>query len=391
MSKARLVITAVELEGRSPGEVAASYGLSRSWVYELLARYRAEGDAALEPRSRRPRTNPRATPPPVVELVLRLRRELSESGLDAGPHTLAWHLRTHHDITVSVSTIWRILHRAALITPQPQKRPRNSYQRFEATLPNETWQTDFTHVSLADGTDTEVLTFLDDHSRYVLACTAQRAVTTTLVITAFRQAVTAHGIPAIRALRQRHGLHRPPLRRQGRTQQVPERARPTRHHAEELPTQPPPDLRQSRTRPADPQEVAQHPTTSGDHRRAPDPARHLGRALQHRPPTPIPGGRTPAQAYQARPKATPTRSNHGSHYRQRYDQVDKTGSVTLRHDSRLHHIGIGRAHAGTRVIMLIHDLDIRVIDALTGELLRALTLDPTRDYQPQKREDTPDP
>ncbi|MFN8127162.1 MAG: hypothetical protein U0R28_00025, partial [Candidatus Nanopelagicales bacterium] len=91
------------------------------------------------------------------------------------------------------------------------------------------------------------------------------------------------------------------------------------------------------------------------------------------------------------PKATPTHGNQGTHYRLRYDLVDKTGSVTLRHDSRLHHIGIGRAHAGTRVVMLIHDLDIRVVDALTGELLRALTLDPTRNYQPQKREDTPDP
>lgn len=391
MSKARLVITAVELEGRSPGEVAASYGLSRSWVYELLARYRAEGDAALEPRSRRPRTNPRATPPPVVELVLRLRRELSESGLDAGPHTLAWHLRTHHDITVSVSTIWRILHRAALITPQPQKRPRNSYQRFEATLPNETWQTDFTHVSLADGTDTEVLTFLDDHSRYVLACTAQRAVTTTLVITAFRQAVTAHGIPA--SVLSDNGMVftvRLSGGKGGRNKFQNELARL--------------DITQKNSRPSHPQtcgkvERVQQTLKKWLSTRPPAAtiaelqtqldtwAEHYNTARPHR----ALGGRTPAQAFQARPKATPTRSTHGSHYRQRYDQVDKTGSVTLRHDSRLHHIGIGRAHAGTRVIMLVHDIDIRVIDALTGELLRALTLDPTRDYQPQKREDTPDP
>ena len=102
-------------------------------------------------------------------------------------------------------------------------------------------------------------------------------------------------------------------------------------------------------------------------------------------------GRTPDQAYRSRPKDTPTRSNQDSHYRLRYDTVDKTGSVTLRHDSRLHHIGIGRAHTGTRVLMLIHDLDIRVADLLTGELLRHLTLDPTRDYQPQNHEDTPDP
>lgn len=118
--------------------------------------------------------------------------------------------------------------------------------------------------------------------------------------------------------------------------------------------------------------------------------------------SPDPGDRTPAptdpwaaappaHAHQTRPKASPARSNQGDHYRIGYDQIDKTGSVTLRHDSRLNHIGIGRAHAGTRVLMLIHDLDIRVVDALTGELLRHLTLDTTRDYQPQKRKDTPDP
>ena len=116
-------------------------------------------------------------------------------------------------------------------------------------------------------------------------------------------------------------------------------------------------------------------------------AEHYNTARPHRSLS----GRTPDQAYRSRPKATPTHGNQGSHYRLRYDTVDKTGSVTLRHDSRLHHIGIGRAHAGTRILMLIQDLDIRVVDALTGELLRTLTLNPDRDYQPQKLKDTPDP
>ena len=388
MSQARLVITAVVLEGRSPSEVAASYGVSRSWIYELLARYRAEGDAALEPRSRRPRTNPRATPTPVVDLVLRLRGELTDAGLHAGAHTLAWHLAEHHDTTVSVSTIWRILHRAGLIEPQPQKRPRNSYHRFEAALPNETWQTDFTHVRLADGTDTEVLTFLDDHSRYVLACTAHRAITTPKVIATFRQAVACHGIPA--SVLSDNGLVFTARHRGGRNK--------FQNELERL------HIVQKNSRPSHPQtcgkvERVQQTLKKWLARRPPAAtltelqtlldtwAQHYNTARPHRSLA----GRTPAQAYQARPKATPTRGNQGSHYRLRYDQIDKTGSVTLRHDSRLHHIGVGRAHAGTRVVMLIHDLDIRVVDALTGELLRALTLDPTRDYQPQNHEDTPDP
>ncbi|MGD0702841.1 MAG: helix-turn-helix domain-containing protein [Trebonia sp.] len=60
MSKARLVITAVTVEKRPVSEVAKSYGVARSWVYTLLARYQAEGEAAFEPRSRRPKTSPSA-------------------------------------------------------------------------------------------------------------------------------------------------------------------------------------------------------------------------------------------------------------------------------------------------------------------------------------------
>src|SRR3712207_7271816 len=93
MSKARLVITAIEVEGRTAAEVIAAYGVSRSWPYELLARYRAEGDTAFEPRSRRLHTSPRATPARTVELVLRIRKQLSEAGLDAGADTIGWHLK----------------------------------------------------------------------------------------------------------------------------------------------------------------------------------------------------------------------------------------------------------------------------------------------------------
>src|SRR4051794_4709256 len=119
MSKARLVIIAIEVEGRTPAEVCAAYGVSRSWVYELLARHRAEGDTAFEPRSRRPRTSPRTTPPETIELVLRLRKQLTEAGLDAGAgaDTIGWHLTHHHRITVSRATIHRILTRAGQVTP----------------------------------------------------------------------------------------------------------------------------------------------------------------------------------------------------------------------------------------------------------------------------------
>jgi Integrase core domain len=110
-----------------------------------------------------------------------------------------------------------------------------------------------------------------------------------------------------------------------------------------------------------------------------------------RPHRSLPGRITPAAAYQLRPKATPGDRADDTHWRVRNDRVDKSGRVTLRHNGRLHHIGLGHEHARTRVVMLIADHHVRVIDAATGELLRDLTLDPTRDYQPLGRPPGPPP
>ena len=196
MSKARLVITAVTVEKRPVSEVARSYGVARSWIYALLDRYRAEGEAAFEPRSRRPKTSPTAISPDTAELIIRLRKELAGQGLDAGPQTIAWHLEQHHHVKVSPATVSRCLARQGLVTPDPSKRPKSSYIRFAAEMPNECWQSDFTHYPLADGADTEILTWLDDHSRYALSLTAHHRVTGPAVLLAFRAASEEHGIPA---------------------------------------------------------------------------------------------------------------------------------------------------------------------------------------------------
>ncbi len=196
MSRARLVITAVTVEKRPVSEVARSYGVARSWIYTLLARYRAEGDAALEPRSRRPRTSPRAISADTADLIVRFRKELTGQGMDAGPVTIAWHLEHHHQARVSPATISRHLTRRGLIAPEPKKRPKSSYLRFQADQPNERWQADFTHYPLANGAGTEILTWLDDHSRYALSVTAHQRITGPIVLTAFQAAITAHGAPA---------------------------------------------------------------------------------------------------------------------------------------------------------------------------------------------------
>ncbi|MGR6967022.1 IS481 family transposase [Geodermatophilus sp. URMC 61] len=370
MSKARLVITAIEVEGRSPAEVIAAYGVSRSWLYELLARYRTEGDAAFEPRSRRPHTSPGATPPPTVELVLRLRKQLSEAGLDAGADTIGWHLTHHHQVTLSRATIHRILTRAGAVVPAPAKRPKGSYLRFAAEQPNETWQSDFTHYRLTTGAVTEIITWLDDHSRLALHVSAHPRITGPIVLATFRQAADRHGYPAS-TLTDNGTVYTTRFAGGGSG----------RNHLEH-------ELRrlgivQKNSRP-------NHPTTCGKVERFQQTLKNWLRAQpaqpatldqlqalldvfiaaynQHRPHRSLPHRATPATAYTARPKATPGADrDRDTHDRVRTDRIDTTGCVTLRLAGRLHHIGIGRTHAGTHVLLLVQDLHVRVIDAATGE------------------------
>jgi transposase len=166
MDLAGYVINAVVVEKRSVREVAASHEVSKTWLYELLARYREQGPDGLVAQSRRPRSSPTRVATKLEDEIVALRKQLAEQGLDAGAHTIHYHLaRRHRRAVPSVATIWRILSRRGFVTPQPHKRPRSSYIRFCAELPNECWQADTTHWALADGTEVEILNMLDDHSR----------------------------------------------------------------------------------------------------------------------------------------------------------------------------------------------------------------------------------
>lgn len=123
MSRARVAVLSVITEQRSVTAAAAEYGYSRRHLQRLIARYRAGGLDAVEPRSRRPRSNPAATPAEVRERIIELRLQLTKDGLDAGPVTLAWHLEQDGRHPPSTSTIRRILHDAGLVTPEPRERP----------------------------------------------------------------------------------------------------------------------------------------------------------------------------------------------------------------------------------------------------------------------------
>jgi hypothetical protein len=152
-------------------------GVSQGWISRLVARYRLEGEAAFEPRSRRPLTHPTRLPQPTIDLIIELREKLAGKGLDNGPRTIAWHLHHHPGLIVSPASVHRHLHPAGLIIPTPQKRPRSSYIRFAADRPNQRWQADFAHWWLADTTHVEIVNWLDDRARYALSVTAHRRVT----------------------------------------------------------------------------------------------------------------------------------------------------------------------------------------------------------------------
>jgi transposase InsO family protein len=393
MSKARLVVTAVIVEKRRPAEVARSYGVARSWVYALLDRYQAEGEAAFEPRSRRPKTSPSAISPGTVELIVRLRKDLAGQGLDAGPHTIAWHLDHHHRIRVSAATVSRYLARDGLVAPAPAKRPKSSYLRFAADLPNECWQSDFTHYRLAGGADTEILTWLDDHSRYVLSLTAHVRVTGPAVLAAFRAAAASHGAPAstltdnglvftTRFAGGRGGRNalEAELRRLGITQKNGKPNHPQTQGKVE---------RFQQTMKSWLRAQAAQPATLAELQSLLDAFTVIYNT--RRPHRSLPHHATPATAYTARPKAAPGDRTADTHDRVRTDRTDPAGKLTLRVNGRLHHIGTGHEHARTPVLMLIQDLHVRIINAATGELIRELTVDPARDYQPLGRPPGPQP
>ena len=228
----------------------------------------------------------------------------------------------------STSTIRRILHAAGLICPEPRKRPRSSYTRFEMAQPNEMWQSDFIHWRLANETDVEVLNWLDDHSRYLLSCTTHQPVRGDDVVAVFLGLIDEYGTPAstltdngsvytsrftggrnafeyvlpILGVRQKNGAPGHP-QTQGKTERFHQtlqrwlRAHPTARTLAELQQQ----LDEFR-----------------EHYNERRPHRALNRG-------------TPGDAYRATPKATPATNGHPQgHYRLRYDRLDTKGKMTLR-------------------------------------------------------------
>lgn len=378
MSRARVAVLQIVSNQLSVTQAAAEYGYSRRQLHRLLARYRDGGLEALEHHSRRPRSSPQATPGQVRDRIIQLRGQLTADGSDAGPVTIAWQLEREGLRAPSTSTIRRILHDNGLIVPEPRKRPRSSYIRFEAAQPNEMWQSDVTHWRLADGTDIEILNWLDDHSRYLLSATAHQAVTGYDVVAVFLDAVGDHGPPAstltdnARIYTARFGGGRNAfeyllpmlgvIQKNGSPGHPQTQGKIERFHQTQkrwLAARPP-----ARTL----EELQRQLDAFREHYNEHRPHRALQRT-------------TPGGAYRATPRTAPAVNGHTQgHYRLRYDRLDATGKMTLRRAGRLHHLGIGTAHARKRVLALADDHHVTVTDLETGEILSVHLIQPNKSY-----------
>jgi transposase InsO family protein len=384
MSKHRVAVLKVVSQQLSVTAVAAEHGFSRGHLHRLLRRYRDGGLDAIEPRSRRPLTSPRRTPDAVRSRIIALRTELTAGGLDAGPLTIAWHLGREGLPAPSTSTIRRLLHAAGLVVPEPRKRPRSSWIRFEAAAPNECWQSDFTHWRLADDSEVEIIDWLDDHSRYLLGLTACARVAGDDVVATFLAAGEAHGWPASTltdnaavytsrftggrngfeyllaylGIRQKNGSPGHP-QTQGKIERFHQTlkrwlaSQPTARSLAELQAQ----LDRFRV--------------EYNERR---PHRAIGRIA-------------PAEAYATCPKACPAGRGASAHFRLRYDVTDGKGAMTLRRAGRLHHLNAGVAHARRRVLAIVDEEEVTVVSLDTGEILSSHRIEPDKGYWRNTRRD----
>jgi transposase InsO family protein len=352
------------------------HGLSRETFYVWRRRFEADGFDGLEPRSRAPKTSPQRIGGDVEEAIVALRKELGELGVDAGPGTIQWHLRQQKRRAVpSEATIWRVLMRRGFVTPEPRKRPRSSWRRFEASAPNELWQADCIDWVIATG-PVRILSFLDDHSRVALRVAALTEATTDATWLTFCEASEVWGIPLgqltdnglnfsgrLRGFEVRFEIE---LRAIG---VIPKTSRP--HHPQtcgkvERFQQTLKKWLRRQPLAADLAELQAQLDTFVAYYNHQRPHRGIGR-------------RTPAQAR----AATPTTINLGvalpGPAHATTVVVDDRGILRV---SR-YRIAIGVEHA--RRTARIHHDDTHAAVFIDHQLVRALTLDPTRSYQPSNR------
>jgi transposase InsO family protein len=354
-------------------------GISRQTAYKWRARYRAEGLAGLEDRSRAPKRPAGRVEPSMEEAVVAARKQLAEEGLDHGPASIQHRLRARGLAAPSEATIWRIGVRRGQVGPQPAKRPKSSYKRFERDRPNECWQGDDTHYRLASTQEVRIINLIDDHSRLNVDSLAVALCTSARVWECFSRAVARHGLPAEF------------LDDNGRAYVSPrgEAAVIFQAHLARL------DVRQIRARPYHPQTCGKVERFHQTQRRWLD-ARPAAATLaelqdhldefrtvynQNRPHRAL-GRRTPAEVWSAQRPATPVAAAGDPPVLFGACLANADGTVW---PSRRLSIGLGVQWAYRHMTVIRRGNLAIVIDTYTGEIARELTVDPTRRYQPTGR------
>jgi transposase InsO family protein len=375
MVLAQMVVDSVVLEGRSLRVTAQRYGVSKSWVAELVKRYREGGAAALVPKSKAAKTNPRSVGAVMEERIIAMRKELLDYGDEAGAETIHWHLEEGGFTPPSVATIYRILKRRGFITPEPRKRPRASYIRFEASLPNECWQTDMTHWHFSDGTEIEILTFIDDYSRRVLACDVFWTVKGNDVRRVFARTCELYGTPAsvlsdngaIYNARSRHG-------RAGFESDLLERHVLYKHST---PYHPQTCGKVERWHRTLKKFLAKHPAANVVEMQAVlfEVIRYYNEVRPHR----ARDRQTPRHAYERRDKMPAGTLIDQPHHRIRFDVVDVRGHVTLRYLGKMRHLNVGWAYRGQPIRLYVVDEHVDIVTE-DGELVGEIVLNPDKDY-----------
>jgi transposase InsO family protein/transposase-like protein len=177
--------------------VCRDEGVSRTVFYKYVKRVQREGLDGLEERSRRPRSSPQQTPVEIEDRIVRLRKELDDAGLDHGATSIQWHLGRQAGVATvpSVATIHRILVRRGLVVPEPRKRPKATFRRFEAPAPNEMWQIDHIDWVIATGV-VKIFSIIDDHSRVAIRCRAVPQATSEQAWVTFCQGAQRWGLPS---------------------------------------------------------------------------------------------------------------------------------------------------------------------------------------------------
>ena len=414
-------------DGESVAGAARRYGVSRQWAYEIKRRWDADGDSGLLPRSRAARTIANRTDAVLASRIVELRKQLEKDGPDAGAESIAAGPEREGVRPPANSTIHRILVSAGLVRPEPGKRPKASYTRFEASPPDELWQSDFTHWPIATVPGAAVVSWLDDHSRNLLHARAFATVTMDDVQAAFLQACAEHGIPA-RTLTDNGTVYttRPISATPG-------------HFERTLALM---GVRQSNGRPCHPQtqgKIERYHRTLKQWLSARPPASSIDELNEQlaefrhvyneeRPHRAL-GRRTPGEAYRAKGKAlpapelaartqvkldeeqaaepqpaTPSGSMRGKPVPKderteptRVDvtidpkahKIDRRGCITQNNIAGKRRIfNLGKHNAGRMAELLIDHGRAVAADLETGEILADQTLDATREYQYRKPADS---